>query len=212
MRRPYLMLFFTVILSTTLFSGFALAQMHGGRHMGPGMGYERWGDQCPWCGHDWNGQYQSRDMVPDTLPKPQNQKWLNKLDEVLSLEKSSQALYEKDSRKFNLRHPYLMVIPQEINHIEWIQEMFAAYGVQPDAPRPAVTAFASPEDAYRKAMDMEADLIPKYEWLISNASDKMSGEILDYILLQTEMHYTMFSHGSGMGYGMGPGGRGRMHR
>ena len=71
---------------------------------------------------------------------------------------------------------------------------------------------------------MENDLLPRYEWLVKNAEDRDSAQVLNAILIQSRWHLVMFDHalrmghgygysrgwgmGSGMmggGYGMGPG-------
>jgi hypothetical protein len=53
-------------------------------------------------------------------------------------------------------------------------------------------------------MGLEADLMPRYEGLISGAEDGDTQRVLEAILAQTRMHYRMFSMASRMG-GMGPG-------
>ena len=69
-------------------------------------------------------------------------------------------------------------------------------------------------EAYGIARKLEQELIPQYEWLIQTANDDVTLEVVDAILLETRMHYTMFDHalrmgwakGRGVGSGMGRGG------
>ena len=52
----------------------------------------------------------------------------------------------------------------------------------------------SGREALETGMKLEAELIPQYEWLIQNAYNDSVKEILNEILYQTRMHYTMFQH------------------
>jgi hypothetical protein len=152
--------------------------------------------------------------IPKTLPKPANDEWVGKLKKVLSLEKLSEAQYEVDRGKYQVEMPYMMVIPQEENHIDLITKLFAAYGLPSDVKVPKVKETKSLTEAYGIARKLEEDLIPQYEWLIQIANDDTTLQVLDAILLETRMHYTMFDHalrmgwnrGRGMGSGMGRGG------
>lgn len=47
-------------------------------------------------------------------------------------------------------------------------------------------------------MELESNLIPKYESLIKNAEDNTAIRVLDIILNQTKMHYDMFRHALSM--------------
>lgn len=167
--------------------------------------------RCPMCGQRWDG-YPSFREIPSRLPAPQAEGWIDRLREVLRLEELSKTQYVADSRKFQVRMPYAMVIPQEDDHIAWINQLFSAYGVPSDGEVPAAERTETLEQAYRTAMQLEADLVPKYEWLIANANQEQTGEVLNTILYETRMHYTMFEHAlsmgrmhGGMGRGMGPG-------
>jgi hypothetical protein len=142
--------------------------------------------------------------VPESLPTPQNRTWLNNLREILSLERLSLVQYQTDEDKFHVYRPYMMIIPQEENHIQWISELFAAYGLPSAGPTPAIKRSQTITQAYEIAMGLEADLMPRYEWLISGAEDEDSQQVLDTILAQTRMHYRMFSMALRMG-GMGRG-------
>lgn len=46
--------------------------------------------------------------------------------------------------------------------------------------------------AYETAMELEANLLPRYEWLIGNAEDNDTRRVLSPISAQTGMHYRMF--------------------
>ena len=93
------------VQSQTGRGGYGYGMGHGygyGYGMGPGMmgGYGGPG----MMGGDWL-------EVPDKLPAPQNAEWVQKLREILTLEKESLAQYEADQEKFNAYMPYMMVIP-----------------------------------------------------------------------------------------------------
>ena len=174
--------------------------------MGPGMGrHGMMGDRCPMCGRNWDGRMQNYELVPENLPKPESGNWIDRLRQVLSLEKLSKNQYQADSNKYGLHMPYMMVIPQEDNHIRWINQMFTAYGISANVEIPPLITTNSASDALKTAMGLEQDLEPHYSWLINNAEDNTSAEILDEILLQTRMHRTMFNHALQMGGRMGPG-------
>ena len=143
--------------------------------------------------------------IPETLPTPKNQQWLGNLREILSLERLSKVQYQTDEDKFHVYRPYRMIIPQEEDHIQWISRLFTAYGLSAAGPTPAIKRSQSISQAYEIAMGLEADLVPRYEWLIAKAEDSNSGQVLNTILHQTRMHYRMFSMALRMGGGMGPG-------
>jgi hypothetical protein len=142
-------------------------------------------------------------QVPESLPKPQDKEWIADLESVLALEELSQAQYEADSNKYNLRMPYVRVIPDERNHIRWLRDLFSAYNMDPSVKKLSPKQTKDAEEAYQVAMKLEEDLIPKYESLIERAHDDETSRIIDSILLETRMHYTMFSHGLRMGGKMG---------
>jgi hypothetical protein len=143
--------------------------------------------------------------VPESLSTPQNRTWLDNLREVLSLERLSLVQYQTDEDKFHVNRPYMMIIPQEENHIQWISELFAAYGLPSAGPTPAIKRSQTITQAYEIALGLEADLMPRYEWLITGAEDRDTQQVLDAILAQTRMHYRMFSMALRMGGRMGPG-------
>lgn len=165
---------------------------------------------CPMCGGPWHNPMNWDGRVPSTLPRPQNREWVNRLREILTREKLSLAQYSKDEDKFNIRMPYMMIIPQERDHIEWIEDLFKAYGLSTDGKVPSLRKSGSIREAYRIGMNLEAELIPRYKWLIKNAEDDTTKKVLDTILFQTRMHFTMFAHVWEMGH-MGKSGMGRMH-
>lgn len=160
---------------------------------------------CPYCGQQWDGHVRETLTIPEKLPKPKNQEWVRKLAEVLSLEKLSKAQYETDSVTYHVYMPYGMVIFQEENHIAWITKLFAAYAIKPEVRVLPVEKSASLDEAYKIAINLEEDLVPRYEWLIKNAEDKQSAAVINTILVQTRFHAVMFQHALQMGGGMGPG-------
>lgn len=181
------------------FRGEALAQMGRGMMGGRGRhGRGMPGRGCPMCGQDWR-------KIPDKLPVPQSQAWLRNLRDVLSLERLSLVQYQADESKYQVHRPYAMVIPQEDQHIEWISYLFAAYGLSSAGPTPAVRKSQTITQAYEIALQLEEDLIPRYEKLIDAAEDPETARVLNTILYQTRMHYMMFSHALRMGGRMGPG-------
>jgi len=201
MKKPR-QAFFVLLL--TLFICVVARENTQAQMGGPWRGYGGEGC-CPMCGQQWDGHYRDTLRLTETLPKPKSKEWVQKLREVLSLEKLSKAQYQSDSDTYKVYRPYMMVIPQEENHIDWITKMFNAYGIAADAKVIPVEKSASLEKAYELAIKLENDLIPRYEWLINKAEDKQSAEILNTILLQTRMHLMMFQHALQMGGGMGPG-------
>ena len=143
--------------------------------------------------------FAGEETIPDQIDRPKDEKWIALLEDVLSLEEHSKKQYEVDRDEFNANMPYRMVIPQEENHIRWIKELFKAYALAPLAKELPVGKAESLSQAYENAMQLEEDLVPKYEQLITNAEDKYSRRVLGTILLQTRMHYVMFSHALDMG-------------
>jgi rubrerythrin len=166
------------------------------------------------CGQNWDGMYSGQTSIPKELSKPKSQKWIDNLRETLAFEELSKLQYEQDSQKFQANMPYMMVIPQENNHIQWIKELLTAYGLSTDVKVPSLKDVPDITKAFEYAMKIESDLMPRYEWLITNAEDETSSNVLGTILLQTRMHYTMFNHalwmGGRMGMGRGMMGRGMM--
>jgi hypothetical protein len=156
--------------------------------------------------------------IPAKLPAPKNAEWVKKLREILVMEKSSLAQYQSDQEKYNAYMPYMMVIPQEENHIEWIEQLFEAYGLPADGKVSPVVPTKNLNEAYELGVKAENALLPIYEWLVKNSGDRDSAQALNAILFQTRWHLVMFEHalrgfgygyhgrrGRGWDYGMGPG-------
>jgi len=141
--------------------------------------------------------------VPAKLPAPKNATWVQKLKEILTLEKESLAQYQSDQEKFNAYMPYRMVIPQEENHIGWIRQLFEAYGLPADGKVKPIVENKTLTDAYELARKMESDLLPRYEWLVTKAEDRDTAQVLNTILLQSRWHLVLFEHASRMGHGYG---------
>ncbi len=200
-----LVLFATVVLgivtvqSQTGRGGYGYGMGHGyGYGMGPGMmgGYGGYGMGPGMMGGDWID-------VPAKLPAPKSAEWVQKLREILTLEKESLAQYEADQGKFNTFMPYMMVIPQEENHVEWIGQLFKAYALPGDGKTPPVVDNKTLTNAYELSVKMESDLLPRYEWLVKNAEDRDTAQVLNVILLQSRWHLVMFDHALRMGHGYG---------
>jgi len=212
MKKTFLI--FTV--TSVIFAAYSLMAYSqpgwhpGGYGMGPGMmGGYGYGRMEP---YGWV-------EIPSKLPAPTNSQWVQKLGEILSMEKDSLAQYQADQEKFNAYMPYMMVIPQEELHIQWIERLFAAYGIKPSIKTGSVVEAKTLTDAYELGVKTERALLPIYEWLVKNAQDKQTAGILDTALIQSRIHLTMFDHalrvghryGFGMnrwfgrGYPMGPG-------
>jgi rubrerythrin len=166
--------------------------MMGGRGYGYGMGPGMMG-------------YNIAPDVPAKLPAPKSQEWVQKLREVLALERISYVQYTADAEKYNAYMPYHMVIPQEEDHVRAIERLFAAYALPAEGKPGPVTETKTVTEAYELCAKMERDLIPRYEWLVRNAGDRDSAGILNNILLQTRHHLVMFEHALRMGGTMGPG-------
>jgi len=190
---------FNIVFGLTVVVAFMLSS--GNLYAQPRTGYSM-------------GSFTQTIKIPKTLPKPVNDEWVSKLQKVLASEKLSEVQYEADRGKYRVEMPYIMVIPQEENHIDLITKLFAAYGLPSDVKVPKVKETKSLTEAYGTARKLEEDLITQYEWLLQITKDNTTLQVLDAILLETRMHYTMFDHalrmgwskGRGMGYGMGRGG------
>ena len=152
--------------------------------------------------------WQSSQAIPRQLPAPKSKAWLDQLREVLVLEKFSLSQYEADRDKYQVNRPYMMVIPQEENHIRLIREL--SYGLRPDLGRQhsGRKQSSNVSQAYEIAMQLEEELVPKYERLIKGAEQFKTScpRAQQYLAQKTRMHYRMFSHALSMG---GPG---MMHR
>jgi hypothetical protein len=186
------------ILALALVFGLAFYPLEGKAQMGPGMMHRGYG-----MGPGMMGEWIT---VPDRLPTPKNTEWVQKLREILSLEKKSYVQYTTDADKYNAAMPYMMVIFQEEDHINLIERLFFAYGLKMDGKPESAVGTKSLKEAFELCMRMEQELIPRYTWLVQNAEDRDSAQVLNNILLQTRWHLAMFQHALGMGgYGMGPG-------
>jgi rubrerythrin len=210
MKKKTLWMF--AVLLSLLMAMPVMAQrgMGGGMMGGSGYGYGMGGGMMG---------YPIAPDVPDKLPAPKSQEWIQKLRDVLALERLSYAQYTADAEKFNAYMPYHMVIPQEEDHVRAIERLFAAYGLSAEGKMAAVAETKTVTEALELCVKMEQDLIPRYEWLVKNAAERESAGILNSILLQTRHHLVMFDHalkmggtmgpgmmqGGGYGYGMGPG-------
>jgi hypothetical protein len=171
--------------------------MGSGYGMGPGMmgGYGGYG-MGPGMMGGWID-------VPAKLPAPKNMEWVQKLREILTLEIQSLAQYQTDQEKFNAYMPYMMVIPQEENHIEWIEQLFKAYGLSADGKAAPVVENKTLTEAYELSTKMESDLLPRYESLVKKAEDRDTAQVLNAILIQSRWHLVMFEHAVRMGHGYG---------
>jgi len=117
--------------------------------------------------------------------------------------KESLAQYEADQEKFNAYMPYMMVIPQEEDHVAWIGQLFAAYGLPADGKTPPIVENKTLTDAYELSVKLENDLLPRYEWLIKKAEDRDTAQVLNGIFIQSRWHLVMFDHALRMGHGYG---------
>ncbi|PKN61691.1 MAG: hypothetical protein CVU57_28130 [Deltaproteobacteria bacterium HGW-Deltaproteobacteria-15] len=177
-----------IAMLTVLFtSSLACAQIHGGM-MGSGM----------------MGGMAAPAAIPKELPTP-DKEWLEDLREILALEKKSVFQYERDRDLYRTAMPYMMIIPQEYDHVERISELFSAYGVASNVKTDPVERSSTLEQAYEICLRLEADSIPRYERLVQGAKDPVTARTLDAILSQTRMHYMMFNHALGMSGMMGRG-------
>ena len=202
-----------LVMAMTFVLGITAVQSQPGRGgygygMGPGMmgGYGYGYGMGPgMMGGGWID-------VPTKLPAPKSAEWVQKLREILTLEKESLAQYAEDQEKFNVYMPYMMVIPQEENHVEWIGQLFKAYGLTADGKTPPAIENKTLTDAYELSVKMENELLPRYEWLVKKAEDRDTAQVLNTILIQSRWHLVMFDHalrmghgyGFGRGWGMGP--------
>lgn len=185
----------SLILAVTFILGTATVQSEPGRGgYGHGMG----------SGYGMGpGMMGGRVDVPVKLPAPNNAEWMQKLREILTLENQSLAQYQADQEKFNAHMPYMMVIPQEENHVEWIGQLFEAYGLPAEGKTEPVVDNKTLPEAYELSVKMESDLLPRYEWLVKTAEDRDTAQVLSSILIQSRWHLVMFEHAVRMGHGYG---------
>jgi uncharacterized membrane protein len=167
----------------------ASAQMHRGDQRG----------HCPMCGRQWNGANHYAPTIPDSLAAPSGREWRNRLSRVMGRERLSKAQYTRDRDHYKLRMPYHMVIPQEDDHIAWIEAMYRAFGLTPPDSTPPIIETQSARDALQTALQLEEELIPDYEWLIAQTANDTIMQLLGDILYQTRMHRSMFQHALSMG-------------
>ncbi|MEN6620936.1 MAG: hypothetical protein ABFD50_05265 [Smithella sp.] len=99
--------------------------------------------------------------------------------------------------------PYIMIIPQEENHIEWIEQLFKAYNIPADGKVSPVVPTKNLTEAYKVGVKTDTDILHYYEWLVKNAGDRDSAEVLNLILLQSRWHLILFEHILRMGHGYG---------
>ena len=136
-------------------------------------------------------------------PHPITRNGYKNSEEILTLEKQSLAQYQADQEKFNAYMPYMMVIPQEENHVEWIGQLFEAYGLAAEGKTDSVVENKALPEAYELSVKMESDLLPRYEWLVKKAEDRDTAQVLNAILIQSRYHLVMFEHALRMGHGYG---------
>jgi hypothetical protein len=200
-RKNYnLMAIFSLAIFLFAANSFAQGMMRQGQGM-MGQGQGMMGYACPGYG----SQGDIDQGIPAKLAKPNNQAWVDKLQEIFEIEQLSKGQYEADSQKFKTNMPYMMIIPQEKNHIQWLTQLFNAYGIQTNNKVPSISNYATLREAYEESVKLEQDLASKYEWLIQNAEDQSAKQLLGKILFQTRMHAIMFSHALQMGGWMGKG-------
>ena len=173
--------------------------MHGREGKGGMHGRGGMGGHCPMCGRQWDGKNYYAPSISDSLLKPSNKKWMQRLEDVLSDERLSLSQYQSDVEKHRLHMPYSMVIPQEDNHIAWISDLYKAFGIEVPETEESLKETGSADDALRLGMSLEEKLIPQYEWLIENTENESIKQLLGDILYQTRMHHTMFQHALSMG-------------
>ena len=191
-------LIISLVLSVAFLLGATTVQSQTGRGiygygMGHGYGY---GMGPGMMGNNWVD-------VPDKLPTPKNIEWVQKLKEILALEKESLAQYEADQEKFNAYMPYMMVIPQEENHVVWIEQLFKAYEWHENVKAPQILDNKTLTEAYEHSVKLENELLPRYEWLVKKAEDRDTAQVLNGILIQSRWHLVMFDHALRMGHGYG---------
>jgi len=206
MKKATFIILLILSMAFVFFTGAAQCQPARGGYgygMGPGYGYGMGPGMMG--GWDWVN-------IPSKLPAPKTAEWIQKLKEILTMEKESFAQYQADQEKFNAYMPYMMVITQEENHIAWIKQLFEAYGLPSDGKVSPVVKTGTLPQAYEIGVKTETDLLPRYEWLVKNAGDPDSAQVLNTILFQSRWHLVMFEHalrmGHGYGYSSGPGRRG----
>jgi hypothetical protein len=79
--------------------------------------------------------------------------------------------------------PYMMVIPQEGDHVNLIERLFVAYGLKSDGKTEPAVETKNLKEAFELRARMEQELISRYIWLVQNAEDRDSAQVLNNILL-----------------------------
>jgi hypothetical protein len=145
--------------------------------------------------------------VPEKLLPPKNAEWVTRLQEILTLEEKAFDQYIADQDKYNAAMPFMMVTAQVDDHVETLERLIQAYGLNPGERIPGpVVETKSLQESFDLAVKMEEALIPRYLWLVQKAEDRVSARVLNHLLLQARIHLAMFQHALGMGgQGMGPG-------
>lgn len=151
--------------------------------------------RCPVCGKEWDGNYRLCSNIPLALPKPKEQEWLNKFSEALILESQAKGQYLADRDKFKIfNFPYGMIIPQDEDHIRWLNKLFTAYGITPEVKPVKIKEHKALGEAYSDAIKIEAQIIRLYEWLVLKAENQYSRWVLNTMLLQARLQQAMFTH------------------
>jgi hypothetical protein len=190
----------SLVLAVAIVLGTATVVSHVSRKaytMGPAMmgGYGGYG-----IGPGTMGEWVA---IPTKLSAPKNTEWVQKLREMLTLEKQSLAQYQADQEIFNAYMPYIIVIPEKERHIEWIEQLFKAYGLPADEKTAPVVENKTLAAGYELSVKLESDLLPRYECLVKKAEDRDTAQVLNAILLQSRWHLVMFDHALRMGHGYG---------
>ncbi len=151
--------------------------------------------RCPVCGKEWDGNYRLCSNIPAALPKPKNQEWVKKFNEMLSLEMTAEAQYRLDQEKFGVySFPYGMVLPQDQDHVRWLVKILNAYGLVATAKASEVKASDNLEQAYEKAIKLEQNITQAYEWIVPKTENDYSKWVLNTLLLQSRLQQAMFTH------------------
>lgn len=151
--------------------------------------------RCPVCGKEWDGNYRLVSNIPAVLPKPKNQEWVKKFNELLSQEMTAEAQYRIDQEKFGVySYPYGMILPQDQDHIRWLIKILNAYGLSATAKTANVKASDTLEQAYDKAIKMEQNITQGYEWIVPKTENDYSKWVLNTLLLHSRLQQAMFTH------------------
>ncbi len=149
----------------------------------------------------WQDWTDKQVKVPARLSAPKDAEWRGKLQTILSEEKLTLVQYAHNRDKYKVVMPYKTIIPQEYNHVRWLEQLLAAYGLKAKLGEKAVTKVAPSTtlaEALRDDRQLEVDLIVRYQWLIKHAPDSASRDLLGTLLLQTRIHYVLFDHALAM--------------